>query len=87
MVEQFEIDAVAVPTQFIVSEFDGMFTEEFKRHALAVLPTLGVDYDYRYFAGLVHGFATRANLSEPKERAGLERAKDAASAWMRQNLL
>ena len=86
LVEKSEIDSLGVPTQFVVSEFDEMFTPEFKKHALDVLPTLGLDYDYRYFTGLYHGFATRGDLNNPKQKAGLEGAKNAASAWFRQNL-
>ncbi|KAL8726878.1 MAG: hypothetical protein Q9166_006430 [cf. Caloplaca sp. 2 TL-2023] len=76
-----EIDAVAVPVQILAPETDPQLTPELKEYANRVIPTLGVEYDYQYFPGLMHGFAARADLNNEKEKKGLERAKNAVSGW------
>ena len=43
--------------------------------------SLGIDWDYQYFAGLKHGFCTRGDQNDEVARKGLERAKNAAVAW------
>lgn len=82
-----EIQSVAVPVQILAPETDPQFTPELKAFANETIPTLGVDYDYQYFPGLVHGFAVRGDQSNPAQKAGLERAKNAAVHWFAQQLL
>lgn len=79
-----EIDRVAVPVQIMAPEIDPQFTEDMKAYSNRVIPSLGVPYDYQYFPGLVHSFATRGDPNEPDERAGMTRAKNAAVFWFRQ---
>ncbi|KIW34890.1 hypothetical protein, variant [Cladophialophora immunda] len=86
LLEKAEIDAVGVPVQLLAPEEDPTFTPELKEYSLKVLPTLNIDYDYQYFAGLVHGFATRGDTSNPTQKKGLERAKNAAVSWFREYL-
>ncbi|KAI4232937.1 MAG: hypothetical protein L6R40_007259 [Gallowayella cf. fulva] len=81
-----EISAVGVPVQILAPETDVQFSPELKEHANTVIPTLGVEYDYQYFPGLKHGFACRADMSDELETRGLERAKNAVSAWFAQML-
>ncbi|KAI4256323.1 MAG: hypothetical protein L6R42_006293 [Xanthoria sp. 1 TBL-2021] len=81
-----EIDDVTVPVQILAPETDPRFTPELKEHANRVIPTLGVEYDYQYFPGLVHGFSCRADENNEKEKRGLERAKNAVSGWFGQML-
>jgi dienelactone hydrolase len=76
----------ACPVQFIAPEDDFTFTPELKEHALKVLPTLGIDWDYQYFAGVKHGFASRGDVNNPVQKKALERAKNVAAAWFRQYL-
>ena len=78
-----ELQEIRVPVQIIAPETDPMYTPELKAFTLAVLPSLGVPFSYEYFPGLEHAFATRGNRNEPKEMAGLERAKNAAVSWFR----
>ena len=82
--EEGEIADIGVPVQIMAPEVDPMFTEELKAFSNRVIPTLGVAYDYQYFPGLEHGFATRGNPGIGGERAGMERAKNAAVLWFRQ---
>ncbi|KIW70386.1 hypothetical protein PV04_02659 [Phialophora macrospora] len=81
-----DIDAIGCPVQFIAPEVDNTFTPELKEYALKTLPTLGIDFDYQYFHGLKHGFATRGNVNDPKQKHGLERAKNVAVDWFREYL-
>ncbi|KAL8787529.1 MAG: hypothetical protein Q9213_002187 [Squamulea squamosa] len=81
-----EIDNVAVPVQILAPEIDPQLTPELKEYVNKVIPTLGIEYDYQYFPGLVHGFACRADENSDKEKRGLERAKNAASGWFAQML-
>ena len=86
LLEKSEIDAVGKPFQLIIPETDPQFTKELADHYFQVLPSLKLDSDYRYFPGLVHGFATRGDTSDPAQKLGLERAKDAAVSWFKQYL-
>ena len=86
MLTKEEIDAVGVPVQIMAPEHDQAFTPELKAHANRVIPTLNVDYNYQYFPGLEHRFAIRSDPSDPKQKNGMERAKNAAVAWFAQFL-
>jgi dienelactone hydrolase len=81
LMTEAEIEAVGVPVQILAPETDTQLTPEKKAFCNKVIPTLGVDYDYQYFPGLVHGFATRGDMNNPVEKKGLERAKNAAVHW------
>jgi len=63
-----------------------VFTPELKAHANSVIPTLNVECDYQHFPGLKHGFSTRGDQSDLKQKQGLERAKNAAVGWFAQIL-
>ncbi|KAF1849792.1 dienelactone hydrolase family protein [Cucurbitaria berberidis CBS 394.84] len=78
MLEKSEIDSIKVPIQVIAPENDFMFTDELKKYTLDALPKTGVQWEYVYFPGLQHGFAARGNPNDPKQKAGLERAKRSA---------
>lgn len=84
MLTKEEIQAVGVPVQIMAPEIDPAFTPEFKEFSNRVIPSLGVDYDYQYFPGLVHTFAVRGNRADEAEMKGLERAKNAAVYWFKQ---
>lgn len=86
LLEESDISGLAVPVQFIVPETDPMFTPELKEYTLKTVPGLGVDFNYDYYPGLVHGFATRGDQSDAKQKAGLERAKNSAVWWFKQYL-
>jgi dienelactone hydrolase len=76
-----DIDGVRVPTQILAPERDTTFTLELKEYSLKVLPTLGIEFDYRYFPGVEHAFISRGSLDEPGERQACERAKRSISSW------
>jgi dienelactone hydrolase len=86
LLERSEIDAVAVPTQIMASDTDPRFTPELKEHANKVIPGLGIPYRYDYYPGLVHGFAAKRDPNDPKQKEGLERAKNATVSWLNEFL-
>lgn len=86
LVEESEIDAVAVPVQICAPEHDPEFSHALKAYANEVLPRNGIEYDYQFFPGLSHGFATRGDMSNQLQRKGLERAKHATVYWLQQHL-
>jgi len=86
LLEKAEIDDISVPVQILAPEIDPLFTSELKEYSNKVIPGLNVEYDYQYFPGLVHGFATRGDVNNPAQKKGLERAKDAAVHWFQQHL-
>ncbi len=65
LLEKSEIEAVGVPTQIIAPENDFQLTPELKTFCNETIPTLGVEYDYQYFPGLVHGFGEYPFLLRP----------------------
>jgi dienelactone hydrolase len=82
MFDNADVDALgACPVQFIAPEDDFTFPPELKEYVLKTMPTLGVDFDYQYFAGLKHGFATRGDVKDERQKRGLERAKNVAVGW------
>jgi hypothetical protein len=45
----------------LAPERDPSFHPDLKKVASEVIPTLGVAYDYQYFPGVEHSFATRGD--------------------------
>lgn len=81
-----EINAIKVPVQILSPETDQTYSEELKEHSNKVIPTLGVPYEYVYFPGLVHGFATRGDQNNKLQKDGLERAKNSAVNFFKEFL-
>lgn len=79
-----DIDKIGVPVQICAPEQDPMFSPEMKKYANDVIPTKGVAYDYQYFPGVEHGFATRGNPENKGERRAMLRAKRVQTAWMKE---
>jgi dienelactone hydrolase len=86
ILEKAEIDAVKVPVQVLAPENDFAYTEELKAYTVEKLPKTGVEWEYVYFPGLTHGFAARGDPKDPKQKAGLERAKRSAVAFFNEYL-
>lgn len=86
LLEEKEIANIGVPVQFLAPEVDQMFTPELKEFTLKTLPTLNIPFNYDYYPGLVHGFAVRGDQNDPKQKDGLERAKNSAVTWFKQYL-
>lgn len=86
LLEKSDFDSVKVPVQLLAPENDFTFTEELKKYAQEALPKTGVSWEYVYFPGIQHGFATRGDPSDVKQKEGLERAKRCAVAWFNEYL-
>jgi dienelactone hydrolase len=86
LVENSEIDTLGVPTQILAPESDWQLTPEKKEYCNKVIPTFGIPYRYDYYPGLTHGFAGKGDPSDPKQKAGLERAKNATVSWLNEFL-
>jgi len=86
LLEKSEIDTLGVPAQIIAPETDSQLTPELKEYCNKVIPGLGIPYQYDYYPGLVHGFAAKGDQNDPKQKAGLERAKNSAVTWFNEYL-
>jgi dienelactone hydrolase len=81
MITKEELANIGVPTQILAPETDPEYTPELKEYTHQVFPTLNIEYDYQFFPGLFHGFAARGDPSNPAQRRGVERAKNAVVHW------
>jgi len=86
LVKKSEIDALAVPTQILAPENDFQLTPELKEYCNKAIPGLGIPYRYDYYPGLFHGFAVKCDPTDPQQKAGLERSKNATVSWFREFL-
>ncbi|KAF2471711.1 uncharacterized protein BDR25DRAFT_367477 [Lindgomyces ingoldianus] len=78
LLENNEIGGLKVPVQILSPETDPAYISELKEYPKKVIPTLGILYEYVYFPGFAHGFATRGAQNDTKQKNGLERAKKSA---------
>ena len=69
--EKSEIEKVGVPVQILAPEHDAAYSPELKKFSLEVIPTLGIPFDYQFFPGVVHAFATRGDEKNPAERRAM----------------
>ncbi|KAK5165702.1 uncharacterized protein LTR77_008625 [Saxophila tyrrhenica] len=76
-----DVRGLSIPTQIIAPEHDPTFTPEAKEMCNRIIPTLGIEYVYNYFPGVVHGFCTKSDLGTEQEKKSLERAKAAVEYW------
>jgi dienelactone hydrolase len=81
-----DIAGTRVATQLIGPEHDMQLTPELKQFANETIPTLGVEYEYRYFPGQIHAFATKAEEKVPGEKQAANRAAKAVTGWFLQIL-
>ncbi|KAI9662975.1 MAG: hypothetical protein M1821_008022 [Bathelium mastoideum] len=86
LLEKSEIENLGVPTQILSPETDPQYTPELKQFSLDTLPKLGIDFEYIYFPGLVHGFAVKGDRNDPKQKDALEKAKNSAVNFFKQYL-
>jgi len=77
-----DIRSISVPFQILAPEHDPTFPPEMKELCNKEIPKLGVDYVYHHFPGMVHGFATKCDEKNQREKKALEQAKNAVVYWM-----
>ncbi|PSN68667.1 dienelactone hydrolase family protein [Corynespora cassiicola Philippines] len=78
LVEKSEFDAVKVPIQLLAPENDHTYSPEMKEYSIKTLTDNKVPFEYIYFPGLTHGFATRGDQTDKVQKDGLEKAKRGA---------
>ncbi|RGP61667.1 dienelactone hydrolase family [Fusarium longipes] len=76
--ERSEIDGVKVPVQVLAPEHDHEFSAELKAYTFESLSKTGVPWEYVHFPAMKHGFASRGNPNDKREKDGFERAKRSA---------
>ena len=81
MLEHSEIDALSVPALFLAPEHDPTFTPELKAYTQEKVPTLGIDYVYAHFPGIMHGMLSKGDPNDPVQKRAFERAKNLASQF------
>ena len=79
-----DMDNIGVPVQIVAPEIDPVFSPDLKAYANTVIPTRGVPYDYQYFPGVDHGFASRGNPDDVKDQRAMVRAKNVMVGWMKE---
>lgn len=72
--------------QICATDNDPYLSGELIEYINKVIPTLNIEYDYQFFPGLMHGFASRADTKDPKQVKALERAKNATVSWLQEHL-
>lgn len=77
-----EVRKIAVPIQILAPEHDPTFQPQMRDFCNTEIPKLNVDYNFQYFPGMVHGFATRCDPSKEAEKRALELAKNAFVYWL-----
>lgn len=78
-----EIAAISVPVQILSPETDPMYTPELKEYSQEKIPTLlkQSEFEYIFFPGLAHGFATRGDPDNKLQKEGLEKALQDFVNW------
>ena len=77
-----DVRGISLPFQVLSAEHDPTFSTEMKEYCNKEIPKLGVDYQYHYFPGMVHGFATKCDPTKDREKKALELAKNSVVFWM-----
>lgn len=77
------MENVAVPVQIMAAEHDAMFPLVRREAANKIIPLQGVSYDFQYFPGSKHGFATRGDVNDKLGKQAMLRAASAAVSWIR----
>ncbi len=81
-----DIDGEVKPIQILAPEIDDAYTPELKNYTFITLQRNNVPFDYQFFPGVEHGALVRGDPNVPGERAAMQRAKDAAVAWLKEGL-
>ena len=73
LVQIEEVKNVAKPLLISAAEVDSTFTADLRHESEKVLAENGVNYQIDLFGGVVHGFAVRADLSNPKNQYAMDK--------------
>ncbi|KGO72034.1 Dienelactone hydrolase [Penicillium expansum] len=81
-----ELGAIKGPLSVAAAEVDSIFTTQLRHESEDVLIKTALPWQINLFSGVSHGFAVRADLSDPKQKWAKEQAFCQAIAWFNQHL-
>ncbi|KAF8991055.1 dienelactone hydrolase endo-1,3,1,4-beta-D-glucanase [Cyathus striatus] len=85
------LKTIAVPSSWACAEEDDTFPDEKRLKCEAILASRtgenAVPYEFKYYKGTAHGFATRPNLTIPEVKEGYEGALNQTIEWFRKYLV
>lgn len=86
-----QIQAIKVPTSWLLAEEDMAFKEKDVKTAQSFFKEQEgkpdhVDYEFKIWSGTAHGFAVRPNLEVPEVKAGYEGGLEQTVAWFKKTL-
>ncbi|KAJ5769842.1 uncharacterized protein N7511_001893 [Penicillium nucicola] len=81
-----ELGAIQGPFSIAAAEVDSIFTTELRHESEGILIKAAQPWQINLFSGVSHGFAVRADLSDPKQKWAKEQAFGQSVAWFNQYL-
>ncbi|CAI7572513.1 unnamed protein product [Penicillium glandicola] len=81
-----ELGAIKGPLSISAAEIDTIFTTQHRHESEDILIKTAQPWQINLFSGVSHGFAVRADLSDPKQKWAKEQAFCQAVAWFNQHL-
>ncbi|PWY88445.1 alpha/beta-hydrolase [Aspergillus heteromorphus CBS 117.55] len=81
-----ELAAIKGPLSIAAAEIDSIFTTQLRHESEDILIKTGQPWQINLYSGVSHGFAVRADLSNPHFKWAKEQAFCQAVAWFRQYL-
>lgn len=81
-----ELGGVTGPLSIAASEIDQIFTTQLRHESEETLSKTGQPWQINLYSGVTHGFAVRADLSNPHFKFAKEQAFCQAIAWFNQYL-
>ncbi|CAG8025673.1 unnamed protein product [Penicillium olsonii] len=82
-----ELGAIKGPFSIAAAEVDQIFTTQLRHESEETLIKTAEPWQINLFSGVSHGFAVRADLSDPKQKWAKEQAFCQAIAWFNQHLV
>jgi dienelactone hydrolase len=81
LLESSEIQAIDGPVSVAAADNDSLFTAALRNEMEALLVKIPQPYQVSLYSGTEHGFAVRANLSDPEQKFAKEEAFLQAVRW------
>ncbi|ROT43833.1 alpha/beta-hydrolase [Sodiomyces alkalinus F11] len=80
-VTQDELAGVQGPLSIAAAEVDQQFPPDLRHLSEEILQKIGLPYQINLYSGVSHGFAIRADISQPQQKWAKEQAHAQAVAW------
>lgn len=85
-VDADELKEIKGPLSISAAETDHIFPAEKRHESEVILKELGLPYQINLYSGVEHGFAVRADLSNPVTKYAKENAFIQALQWFEEHL-